>query len=170
MTMQSVSSTKKSLPIVPAHALRPQADVHAFAGEQLHPAGQCGGKGEDRRHSFGVLQYRQALSRQRRFGCLERRRVDDARIRGHSVPFFHQEEISGHDLRRGYASAFAVPYHLCVRGPHLPERGDSRLRARLLHVAHDRVEHHDTEDRRGLVGGRCRRIRGCRGCGPRCPR
>ena len=79
---------------------------------------------------------------------------DQARIGRNGVALFDEDDVAGDELRRRNAPPLAVADHVGVRGRHLAQRRHRLLGARLLNVAHDRVEQHDGEDRDRLVGQR----------------
>ena len=76
------------------------------------------------------------------------------RVGGDGVAFFDEDDVAGHELGRRDALPLAVADDVRVRRRHLAQRRHRLLRARLLDVAHDRVEQHDGEDRDRLVGQR----------------
>ena len=80
--------------------------------------------------------------------------MKQARVGRNGVAFFDEDEVAGDDLRCRNALPFAVAHHVCVGRGHLAQRGDRRFRARLLDIAHDGVEQHDSEDRNRFVGQR----------------
>ena len=101
-----------------------------------------------------VLRHRQALARERRLRRLQRGGLDQPRVGGNGVAFFDEDDVAGHDLGRRDALPLAVADDVGMCRRHLAQRRHRLLRARLLNVAHDRVEQHDGEDRDRFVGQR----------------
>ena len=73
---------------------------------------------------------------------------------GNGVALLDEDDVAGHELGRRDALSLAVADDVGVRRRHLAQRRHRLLRARLLDVAHERVEQHDGEDRDRLVGQR----------------
>ena len=79
---------------------------------------------------------------------------DQARVGGDRVALLDQQDVAGHHLGGRDALPRAAAHHAGVRRRHAPQRGHGLLGARLLHVAHERVEQHDRQDGDRLVGQR----------------
>ena len=78
-------------------------------------------------------------------------------VRWDRVAFFDQNDVARHDAPTAGMLRRSPPrMTVGVGGGHRPKRGHRGLRARLLDVAHRRVQQDDREDRDGLV--RQRRI------------
>ena len=77
--------------------------------------------------------------------------LDQARVRGDGVALLDEQDVARHHLRGGNALPRAAADHVRVRGRHAPQRGDRLLGARLLDVAHERVQQDHREDRDRLV-------------------
>ena len=85
---------------------------------------------------------------------MQRGRLDQPRVGRNGVAFFDEDDVAGHELARRDALPLAVPNDVGVRRRHLAQRRHRLFRARLLDVAHERVEQHDGEDRDRFVGQR----------------
>ena len=101
-----------------------------------------------------VLGHRDALAGQRGFGGLQRRRFDEAPVGRDRVALFDEHDVAGDHVGRGDALPAAAAHDRGASRGHRAQGGDRGLGARLLQVAHRRVEEHDREDRDGFVGQR----------------
>ena len=102
----------------------------------------------------GALRDRQAFTGECRLRGLQGGQLDQPAIGRNRVAFFDEDDVAGHDLRRGNAAPFAVADHRGIGGRHRPKCGNGRLGTRLLHVAHGGVQQDDRQDGDGFVGER----------------
>jgi hypothetical protein len=86
----------------------------------------------------------------------QRGRLNQPPVGGHRVAFLEEDDVAGHDLRRGDARPLAAANDVCLCRRHLAKRRHRLLGSRLQDIAHQRVEQDDGQDGDRLV--RQRRI------------
>ena len=94
-----------------------------------------------------LLGHGRALAGQRRLVDLQRRRADDAAVRGHEVAGLDQDDVARDQLLHGHLGDLAVAHDPGLDDHHPLERGDAGLRLALLVEAHDGVEQGQEDER-----------------------
>jgi hypothetical protein len=73
------------------------------------------------------------------------------RVRRNGVAFLDENQVAGYELGGWKGARFSIANHMGLRGRHVSQRRDRRLRAGLLHEPHDGVQQHDDADGHGFV-------------------
>jgi hypothetical protein len=87
-----------------------------------------------------------ALAGQGGFRRLQPGRLNKPRVGRNGIALLNEDDVARDKLRRWDAMSFADPDHGGARRRQLPQGSHCLLGARLLSMAHDRVQENDSED------------------------